>query len=257
VRKLGIEEGWVKPIDSTTSLMAGGAVIAGAACLGGAAGFGTALVSTPLLLLLGFPLPFVITLNLSMNMLTRMSVTYQLRAHVTRRSWMLILGSIPGLVLGVVVLTSISAHAIKLGTGVAVLVLTFLVARAVDAPPPRPLPGAPLAAGLAGGFLGSTTSLNGMPAVLLLAHDKVAPKSFLADLAVYFVLSNAIALIILRFGNALNTSALFPTLLLWLPGSLIGNYLGVRFGTRLPERIFRWFTITVAVVSGIMTLVTA
>jgi len=237
--------------------VAGGAVTSGSAFLGGAAGFGTALVSTPLLLLLGFPLPFVITLNLAMNMLTRVSVTYQLRIHITRRSWLLIIGSVPGLILGVLVLTSVSAHEIKLATGVAVLGLTLLVARAIDAPPPRPMRGAPLAAGFAGGFLGSTTSLNGMPAVLLLARDKVAPVSFLADLAVYFVLSNAIGLTVLKFGHALNTQALFPVLFLWLPGSLIGNQIGITLGTRLPERLFRWLTIAVALVSGVVTLVTA
>ncbi len=209
------------------------------------------------MLLLGFPLPFVITLNLAMNMLTRISVTYQLRAHVTRRSWLLIIGSVPGLILGVVVLTSISAHVIKMATGVLVLGLTALIARAIDAPPPRPLRGAPIVAGFAGGFLGSTTSLNGMPAVLLLARDKVAPISFLADLAVYFVLSNAIGLVVLKVGNSLNTHALYPALLLWLPGSLIGNQIGITLGTRLPERFFRWMTIVVAVVSGVMTLVTA
>lgn len=239
------------------NLVAGGAVIAGAACMGGAAGFGTALISTPLLILLGFPLPFVVTLNLSLNMLTRMSVTYQLRAHITHRSWMLIAGSVPGLVLGVAVLTSISSHAIKLGTGVAVLVLTILVARAIDAPPPRPLPGASVAAGLAGGFLAATTSLNGIPAVLLLAREKVAPLSFLADLGLYFVLSNAIGLVVLKMGHALNTDALFPALVLWLPGSLAGNQIGVALAKRLPERLFRWLTVAIAVVTGIVTLVTA
>ncbi len=245
------------PIDSTMSLLAGGAVVAGAACMGGAAGFGTSLISTPVLLLIGFPLPFVITLNLSLNMLTRTSAAYQLRAHITRRSWMLIAGSVPGLVLGVAVLTSVSSHTIKLATGVVVLVLTFLVARAIDAPAPRPLPGAPVAAGFAGGFLGSTTSLNGIPAVLLLARDKVSPMSFLADLALYFVLSNAIALGVLKVGNALNTHALFPALVLWLPGSLIGNQIGILLAKRLPERLFRQLTVAVAVVAGIMTLVTA
>ena len=39
---------------------------------------------------------------------------------------------------------------------------------------PRPLPGAPVAAGFAGGFLGAATSLNGVAPVLLLARDKGA-----------------------------------------------------------------------------------
>lgn len=238
-------------------LIAGSLVILGANFLGGTAGFGNSLISTPLLLLLGFPLPFVVTVNLSMTMLTRLPVTYQLRNYVTSRSWRLILGSAPGLALGVVVLTTIPSHLIKLATGVVIVVLTVLVARALDAPPPRPLRGAPLVAGFAGGFLGSTTSLNGMPAVLLLARDKVAPVSFLADLAVYFVLSNALALGVLELGHKLSTRALFPALVVWLPGALIGNQLGVTLGTRLPERLFRWLTIAIAIVSGVITIVTA
>jgi uncharacterized membrane protein YfcA len=235
----------------------GGILIATAATLGGAAGFATSLVSTPFLLLLGFPLPFVVTLNLSMNMLTRVATMVKLRRFITRRSSWLIVGSIPGLVLGVLVVTSVSSHAIKFGTGVVVLLLTVILARTISSAPPKPLKGGPAVAGFAGGFLGATTSLNGMPAVLLLARDKVAPASFLADLAFYFVVSNAIALGILWLSNTLNTRALFPALLLWLPGSLIGNQIGIALGTRLPERIFRWFIIVVAFVAGVMTLVTA
>ena len=239
------------------SLVVGGGLIAVAATLGGAAGFGTALISAPLLLLLGFPLPFIVTLNLAMNMVTRVAASIHLRRHITHRSSWLIIGSIPGLMLGALVLTSISSHLIKLGTGIVVLTLTVFLARAISRPAPRPLKAAPAVAGFAGGFLGATTSLNGMPAVLLLARDKVAPASFLADLAFYFVLSNAIALCILHFSHALNTRALFPALVLWLPGSLLGNQIGIALGTRLPERVFRWFIIVVAFIAGVVTLVTA
>jgi hypothetical protein len=225
--------------------------------LGGAAGFGTSLMSTPLLLLLGFPLSFVVTLNLAMNMVTRVAASIHLRRHITRRSTWLIIGSVPGLIVGVLVVSRISEHLIKLGTGVVVLVLTLFLARAISAPAPRPLRGAPVVAGMAGGFLGATTSLNGMPAVLLLARDKVAPASFLADLAFYFVVSNALALAILRLSHAMNTRALFPALLVWLPGSIIGNQIGIALGTRLPERVFRWFIIVVAFIAGVITIATA
>ena len=228
-----------------------------AAFLGGAAGFGSALISTPILLLLGFPLPFVITLNLAMNMVTRASVIYRLRKYVTGRSWMLVLGSFPGLVLGVIALTRVSAHDIKFGTGVVIVVLTVLLARAINSPPPRPIRGAPLVAGFAGGVLGSTTSVNGLPPVLLLARDKVKPVSFLADLSVYFVLSNAIGLAVLWVGNELSARALFPALFLWLPGSLVTNQLGISVATRLPERIFRWITIAIAITAGVVTVMTA
>ena len=244
-------------IGPTTSLIVGGGLIAVSATLGGAAGFGSSLMSAPLLLLLGFPLSFIVTLNLAMNMVTRVFAAIHLRRHITRRSSWLIAGSIPGLILGVVVLTSISTHLIRLGAGAVVLVLTLLLARAISAPVPKPLKAAPAVAGFAGGFLGATTSLNGMPAVLLLARDKVAPASFLADLAFYFVLSNAIALGVLRVSHTLSTRALFPALLLWLPGSLVGNQIGIALGTRLPERTFRWFIIAVSFVAGVLTIVTA
>jgi uncharacterized membrane protein YfcA len=214
-------------------------------------------MSAPLLLLLGFPLSFIVTVNLAMNMVTRVAASIHLRRHITRRSSWLIAGSIPGLIVGVLVLTSVSSHLIKLGTGAVVLVLTAFLARAMSAPAPRPIKAAPALAGFAGGFLGATTSLNGMPAVLLLARDKVAPVSFLADLSFYFVLSNAIALSILWISHTLNTRALFPALLLWLPGSIIGNQIGIALGTRLPERVFRWFIIVVAFAAGVITLVTA
>ncbi|HVX30287.1 MAG TPA: sulfite exporter TauE/SafE family protein [Nitrolancea sp.] len=239
------------------SYLLGGILIALAATLGGAAGFASSLVSAPFLLLLGFPLPFVVTLNLSMNMLTRVATAVRLRRSITRRSSWLVVGSIPGLILGVLVLASVSSHAIKFATGVVVLVLTMVLARTINGPPPKPLKGGPVAAGFAGGFLGATTSLNGMPAVLLLARDKVAPASFLADLAFYFVASNVVALGTLWLSHTISTRALYPALLLWLPGSLAGNQIGVALGTRLPERIFRWFIIVVAFVAGIMTVATA
>ena len=94
-------------------------------------------------------------------------------------------------------LTTVAEPTIKLCAGLIVMGAAVLLWRSVSAPPPRPLPGAPLAAGFAGGFLGAATSLNGIAPVLLLARDKAAPRSFLADLAVYFVASNAIGLLIL------------------------------------------------------------
>src|SRR5918996_590628 len=132
-----------------------------------------------------------------------------------------------------------------------------LLARAVTEPPPRELPGAPVAAGFAGGFLGAATSLNGVAPVLLLARDKAAARSFLADLALYFVASNAIGLAILLTQGALDSDALFPAFVLWLPGSLAGNWAGTVVGPRLPEAGFRRLTLAVVFLAGAVTALTA
>jgi hypothetical protein len=55
-------------------LIAGALVVVAASFLGGVTGFGYSLVATPLLLLVGFPLPFVVTVNLALACVTRISV---------------------------------------------------------------------------------------------------------------------------------------------------------------------------------------
>jgi uncharacterized protein len=239
-------------------LVAGALVVAAAAFLGGVTGFGYSLVATPLLLLIGFPLPFVVTANLAVACVTRVSVAYRFRSDARPgRAAGLIAGSVPGLWLGAVVLTTVDVSTIKLGAGLVVMAAAVLLWRAVKAPPPREMPGAPVAAGFAGGFLGAATSLNGVAPVLLLARDKAAPRSVLADLALYFVASNAIGLLILLVEGGLETDALYPALLLWLPGSLLGNWAGTMVGPSLPETAFRRLTLAIVFVAGAVTALTA
>jgi uncharacterized membrane protein YfcA len=239
-------------------LLAGALVVAAAAFLGGVTGFGYSLVATPLLLLLGFDLPFVVTVNLAVACVTRVSVAYRFRADARPgRAASLIAGSIPGLWLGALVLTTVDVATIKLCAGLIVMAAAVLLWRAVTAPPPREVPGAPVAAGFAGGFLGAATSLNGVAPVLLLARDKVAPRSVLADLAFYFVVSNAIGLGVLLVEGALDGEALWPAFVLWLPGSLAGNWAGTVVGPRLPETGFRRLTLAIVFVAGAVTALTA
>jgi len=239
-------------------LLAGAVVVAAASFLGGVTGFGYSLVATPLLLLLGFPLPFVVTANLSVACVTRISVAYRFRSDARpSRAAGLIAGSVPGLWLGAVVLTTVDVSTIKLGAGLVVMVAAVLLWRAVTKPPPRELPGAPVVAGFAGGFLGAATSLNGVAPVLLLARDKAAPRSVIADLALYFVASNAIGLAVLAAEGGLESDALWPAFLLWLPGALAGNWAGTVIGPRLPETAFRRLTLAIVFAAGAVTALTA
>jgi uncharacterized membrane protein YfcA len=244
--------------DDPLSLVGGGVVVLVASFLGGVTGFGYSLVATPLLLLIGFPLQFVVTANLALACVTRISVAYRFREDANpKRAGRLIAGAVPGLWLGVLVLTSVDEAKIKLAAGLIVMVAAVLLYRAVNAPPPRPVPGAPFAAGLLGGFLGTATSLNGVAPVLLLAREKAAPRSVMADLALYFVASTAIGLVILAIQDAIDTDALFPAFLVWLPGSLAGNWAGTTIGPRLPELTFRRITLVVVFAAGAVTAITA
>src|SRR3954467_1181263 len=233
-------------------LVLGGIAVALASFLGGVTGFGYSLVATPLLLLDGYALRFVVTVNLALALVTRISVAVRFRRSAwPRRVALLIGGAVPGLWLGVAVLPAVDPTDIKIAAGIVTMIAAALIARSVNAPPPRrTIPGAAAIAGFLGGFLGSSTSLNGVAPVLLLARDKASPRSFLADLAMYFVGANAIGLLILAVEGTIRTDALSPAFLVWLPGSLLGNWLGTTLGPRLPEAEFRRLTLVVVFVAG-------
>jgi uncharacterized membrane protein YfcA len=236
----------------------GGIIAALAATLGGISGFGASLVSTPLLLLLGFPLPLVVPVNLTLVVLTRISVAYRFRTHlIFQRVGQLVIGSLPGVVLGSWVVANVSPAIIKRGIGFFVMGAVLILIGMARRPAPKPLPGAPLVAGLLGGFCGATSSLNGVPPAVLLARDRVAPRTFQADLALYFVLSNLLTLALLGWHGAIDRGRIAPIAALWLPGALAGNLIGAQLSTRLPDQSFRRLTLLVAFLAGAITALTA
>ncbi|HET8606188.1 MAG TPA: sulfite exporter TauE/SafE family protein [Gaiellaceae bacterium] len=239
------------------TLLAGGLLLAGAALLAGASGFGFGLLATPSLLLAGFSLPFVVTVNLVASLLTRASIAYRFRAHVDRRRvCMLVGGSVPGLVLGAQLLTRVDPRPLKIAVGALVMAVSSSLALR-RSPEPRTLPGGTVVAGFAGGLLTTTTSLSGVPPVLLLARQRLAAAVFYADLAVYFVAAAAIGLAVLAASHGLSTRALYPAALLWLPGILVANAAGASLGIRLEERRFRQLTAALAFAAGALTVASA
>jgi uncharacterized membrane protein YfcA len=236
------------------TLVAGGICVFLASFLGGVSGFGYSLVATPLLLVLGYSLEFVVTANLALAFVTRLSVVYRFRRFISRRRvGGMVAGSVPGLWLGAQVLTSVPEESIKLAAGVIVMVMAVILARDSSEDPPPPIPGSAVAAGFTGGFLGSATSLNGIGPILLMARDRASARSFLADLALYFVASNAIGLLVLFSEDAISEDALYPAVLVWLPASLLGNWIGTAQGPKLPAQTFRRMTLVLIFVAGALT----
>lgn len=248
--------GRVTRVPDAADLALGALITFAAAFIGGVTGFGYALASAPLLILTGFPLAFVVTANLAIAGLTRLPVVYRFRRHVSRdRSLAMAAASVPGLYAGARILADVPESTVKLLAGAAIMVIVALLARSLDRPPPEPIPGAPLAAGFVGGFLGGATSLTGAGPIVLLARDKVPATSFLADLAVYFVWTAIVGLLALALAGAVRTDALYPAVLLWLPGAALGNLLGTMVGPRLPERLFRRLVLVVLFAAAAATAI--
>jgi uncharacterized protein len=243
-------------------LIAGAAVVVAASLLGGVTGFGFSLVCAPLLLLLGMGLTDVVVVNLTIGLLTRLATVARLHRQVHRqRAVDLVAGSVPGLLIGYLVRDLVSGGALKVAAGgVAVVVAAYLLARPTEirageaARSPRVAAGT---AGLLGGFLGITTSLNGPPPVVLLSRQNVQPRQFVADLAVYFVFCNGLALALIALSGELAARRIGLLLVCWLPGAILGNAVGNSWAARVPQGPFRVLTLSLVMITGLVTVVTA
>jgi uncharacterized membrane protein YfcA len=236
-----------------------GCVCVAFACLvGGATGFGTALVATPLMLLVGFDVPEVVFVSLVVGLATRCAVTVQLRTHVTwSRVGLFTLGSVPGAWCGAVVLHLLSMHILRVAAGVLAVLCGISMIVPNRAEPRAPSPAAQAATGAVGGFLSTTTSLNGPPPALLLTRAGVPPLVLIADLAGYFTVVSAVSLIILGARGQIPHSILWPALPLFVAAGLLGNLGGLWIAHRLPTHAFRFAVIVLVIVAGALTALSA
>jgi uncharacterized membrane protein YfcA len=242
-------------------LVAGGLGIFAAALLGGATGFGFGLVAAPTLLAIGLPLPEVVAVNLTLALLTRLPAAWQLRRHlVWPRARRLIAGSVPGILAGYAIGGLVDTGVLKITAGLVAILAALALTVRPGTPGPNARPAGPmatLAAGAGGGFLGVTTSLNGVPPALLLTRDRVEQRSFVADMTIYFVVSNTFALALLAATGPGVIAPVSTYVLAWLPAGLVGNQLGIRATRRLPKRLFRALTLAVVIAAGCTTIATA
>jgi uncharacterized membrane protein YfcA len=240
-----------------SSLVVGGVIMAAAVLLAATSGFGLGLVATPLLLLCGLSLPFVITIVLLVAIATRVTVAWRLRRAVNRRRVMLLVGgAAPGLWIGSRTLGALDVHDVKIVVGV-IISLAAIALAWVDRRPPRgPGRELDLLAGFLGGLLGTTTTLIGVPPALLLTRQRLAARSFISDLSVYFIATSALGLVVLAANGDFDSDAL-PVLVFWLPGAFVANAVGTTLGLRAREQMFRRLTLGLGLVAGVVTVVTA
>lgn len=244
------------------TLLVGALVVALAAFLGGVVGFAYGLVALPLLLLLGIPLADVVVINLVVGLTTRVLVVARRYADIDyNRAGLLMLGSLPGIGLGMLLRDVVPAQPIKVAAGVVTLVavaaLVWKQRHSALGPATESHRAVVLTAGGLGGFLGPTTSLNGMPPALLLTGSRATARTLVADMAAYFVVSNGLTLLaLLVTGNGGSTEVL-GQLAVWLPVGVLANYVGITLGPRLPQLLFRRLTLVVIAVSGATSTIQA
>lgn len=229
-----------------------------AALVGGATGFGSSLLAAPLMLLAGVGVTETVVINLVVGLATRLAAAVQLRAHMnTRRVLQLGGAAIPGAWLGAVTATALPSHILTPAVGALTIVCGLALAMPSRRAPREPSDTANLAVGAIGGYLSTTTSLNGPPPVLLLSRAQVPPMTFIADLAGYFVITNIASLGLLWAYADLRIDAVAPTLAGCVAIALLANQAGIAIAKRLPVSIFRGAVISMVIAAGGITIATA
>ncbi len=235
-------------------LALGAACIGVASIIGGATGFGTAMVATPLMLLAGFGVSEVVAINLVAGLVTRLDVVCRLWHQIDKRRVALLgAGSVPGAWLGAVTLQWLPEHHLKQVVGVLIVVCGIAMALVRSAPPRKPSTGAQALTGVLGGYLSTTTSLNGPPPVLLLMRAQLAPLAFIADLAGYFIVTNLLSLAVLVGRDAVPAGIWWPMVPALVAAAVAGNIAGLGIARRVSTQAFRSGVVVLVVLAGVLT----
>jgi uncharacterized protein len=223
-------------------------------CVAGLTGFGFSLLCAPLLLYSYGPQTVVV--------LTAVLSVF-VSADVVRDSWReakgrlvaaLLAPVLVGSVAGAWVLRAVDPEYLELAVGVVALSALVLL---WDVRLPGAGTGwATILAGSASGALSTATAPAGPPIVLLLASRDFPERAFRATSALYFLVANVMAFVVLAFGGSTEGGQL-PLAAILVLAALVGKVLGTSFVGRISERTFPTVSLATVVLTGALGVATA
>ena len=230
-------------------------IILGAYFIRGITGFGSGLLSVPLLALI-IPLQTVVPLILVLDLSASLLMTRKARADV---EWQEIIPLLPtsliGIVIGVSLLVSLPRE--PLLTGLALFVILFGLRYLLNIHGDRLVSKIwSIPTGLIGGLIGALFGTGGPPYVIYLAH-RISEKSQLrATFSGLFMLDGSIRVITFIIMGLLGIS-LLPLIILSAPVMMLALYLGSRIHVGISNRQMLMLVGTLLLISGGSLLVKA
>ena len=230
-----------------------------AAALQRAVGFGFALLAVPLLAFV-VPTKSAVVIVFLNGTVTCAWLTVHLRRQIewptTRR---LGLGAIVGAPIGVIILSVISATALRIALGATTCLAAIWIiisSRRINPQPAVPHPSTTFTMGFVSGVINTSLAANGPPLVYELRRTGFHDDRFRATISSVFLLSNLIGLpllavagLITRFDVALAASSLVPC--------LAGIVVGSRISSRMEPSHFAWAVDLLLLTTGLLTIAKA
>ena len=196
----------------------------------GLSGFGSALLAMPLLTIF-IDVRIAVPLCILNSFLITSYLSFKLKDYMEIKKILpLIVGSLPGIYLGIVFLKSMEPGLIKILLGL--LIVSYCLYTLVARPAPRKIHRAwAYVAGFGTGFIGAAFSAGGPPAIIYTSLTGWSKDHIKATLTGFFLIGN----IFVIFGHA--ASGLTNTLVLkYMLVSAVFVILGVYLGSRLYDK---------------------
>ena len=223
------------------------------AALQGLTGFGFSILAIPLITLFISP-KTAVPILLLYSMIINVVVLYSARKAINlKRIWILLSAGIITMPLGVHLLVIMNEDLLKIFIGSMILLFGILLLIGFR----KQFKNEKLAmlpVGMLSGLLGGSISISGPPIILFLSNQDVDKHTFRGNLAAYFFILN-IFTIPVYYLNGLLTKEVWNYSLTFLPGLLIGVFVGSFFSHKIKDDHFKKLTLILLIVMGLLSII--
>lgn len=222
---------------SFTVWLASAAIVLLASTLQGVTGFGFALISMPLLLLVYDP-HTAVGINIMISIVSLSLLTFRVRQTVLVPVVKnLFFGSLLGIPLGAYVFLHFDVQLLKLTIGIvtalsSVILISGLTVKSASGKLWENTVGS------ISGLLTGSIGMPGPPIILFLSNQKLPKDRFRATTAAYFVLVYLVSLLLLAWLGAVDKDVILTALSL-VPFAILGGHLGFRIFPLVPQAKFQ------------------
>lgn len=235
-----------------TTFFLAGSIFFVAGAVQGLTGFGAGLVAIPLLCLI-IDVTIAVPLLMLNGLLMTSYLSFRLRALVDwKKISPLLLGAIPGILLGSICLTVIDPHLVR--TLLGIVLISYSVYSLFVQPRPLNMPKwMGYIAGLLTGFITGLISAGGPPVIIYTTLTNWSKDQIKSTLTGFFICNSAVTVLVHAL-SGMTTLLVLKYFLVTMPLIVLGAALGSRVTDKINRRTYLKCIYTFLIIMGILML---